>query len=84
MEKDKFNFTKTDYINTVSSLWTVDDPVFIHGLTKVFLLFALQLYLFTGARVGAFIPVNKHRHQRGLRYKVIYHMPMFYPATDTQ
>ncbi|KAJ5139397.1 uncharacterized protein N7515_004245 [Penicillium bovifimosum] len=38
---------------------------------KVFLLFALQLYLFTGARVGAFIPINKHRHQRGLRYKHI-------------
>ncbi|KAJ5456181.1 hypothetical protein N7530_011455 [Penicillium desertorum] len=69
MEKEKFNFTKTDYNNTVSSIWTVDDPVFIHGTMKVFLLFALQLYLFTGARVGAFIPRNRHQHQRGLRYK---------------
>jgi hypothetical protein len=70
MEKEKFNFTKTDYNNTVSSIWTVDDPVFIHGTMKVFLLFALQLYLFTGARVGAFIPRNRYQHQRGLRYKV--------------
>jgi hypothetical protein len=31
MEKDKINFTKTDYIHTVSSFWTVDDPVFIHS-----------------------------------------------------
>ncbi|KAI3240761.1 hypothetical protein DTO012A7_2460 [Penicillium roqueforti] len=32
---------------------------------------ALQLYLFTGARIGAFIPAHEDRDERGLRYKHI-------------
>jgi len=72
VKKQKFNFTRDDFQNTTSSLWTRDSPVFIHGLLKIFILFALQVYLFTGARIGAFIPEHKKRDQRGLRYRVRY------------
>ncbi|CDM34236.1 unnamed protein product [Penicillium roqueforti FM164] len=54
-KKEKLNFTKQDFLITVSSLWQTDHQKFIPGLLKVFVLFALQLYLFTGARVGSFI-----------------------------
>lgn len=49
VKKQKFNFTRDDFQNTTSSLWTRDSPVFIHGLLKIFILFALQVYLFIGA-----------------------------------
>ncbi|BCR90773.1 uncharacterized protein ACHE_60659S [Aspergillus chevalieri] len=70
VKKQKFNFTRDDFQNTTSSLWTRDSPIFIHGLLKIFILFALQVYLFTGARIGAFVPEHKYRNQRGLRYRV--------------
>ena len=69
-KQQKFNFTRDDFQNTTSSLWTRDSLSFIHGLLKIFILFALQVYLFTGARIGAFVPEHKYRNQRGLRYKV--------------
>jgi hypothetical protein len=40
------------------------------GLLKAIITLALQLYLFTGARIRAFIPAYKDRDERGLRYKV--------------
>jgi hypothetical protein len=70
VKKGKFDFSTESYKDLVASLWTHDSPVFIHGLLKIFMLFALQVYLFTGARIGAFIPENRHKDQRGLRFKV--------------
>lgn len=70
VKKEKFDFTRNDYKDLVASMWTRDYPIFIHGLLKVFMLFALQVFLFTGARIGAFIPNDKHKDQRGLRFKV--------------
>ncbi|RJE17657.1 hypothetical protein PHISCL_10007 [Aspergillus sclerotialis] len=69
VKKEKFDFTRNDYKDLLASMWTRDCPVFIHGLLKVFMLFALQVFLFTGARIGAFIPDDKHKDQRGLRFK---------------
>lgn len=57
-------------MRTVSSLWQTDHHRFIPGLLKVIVLLALQLYLFTGARIGAFIPAHEDKKERGLRYKV--------------
>ena len=51
-------------------MWSVDHKNFIPGLMKVQVLFALQLYLFTGARVGSFMPSDQHKKERGLRYEV--------------
>lgn len=69
-KKEKLNFTRHDFLRVVSSLWQTDHQTFIPGLLKVVILFALQLYLFTGARVGAFIPSSEDKHERGLRYEV--------------
>lgn len=69
-KKQKYNFTKDDFLKVVSSMWQIDHKKFIPGLVKVDILFALQLYLFTGARVGSFMPSNENKHQRGLRYEV--------------
>lgn len=51
-------------------MWQADHRRFMPGLLKAIITLALQLYLFTGARIGAFIPENEDRHERGLRYKV--------------
>lgn len=69
------DITRNDFTDLVSSMWTRDSPVFLHGLLKVSILFALQVFLFTGARIGAFIPDAKYRSQRGLRYKVRWSSP---------
>ncbi|KAA8648401.1 uncharacterized protein ATNIH1004_004286 [Aspergillus tanneri] len=67
-KKQKFPLGKDDTGNTVASLWRRDSPSFMQGFLKVLLGFALQVYLFTWARIGAFIPAAKHRKERGLRY----------------
>ena len=72
IKKQPYNFTRDDFRKITSSLWTCDCPIFLHGLLKIYILFALQVFLFTGARIGAFIPGNKHKKQRGLRYRVRY------------
>ncbi|KAJ5253853.1 hypothetical protein N7524_011033 [Penicillium chrysogenum] len=46
-----------------------DHRIFIPGLLKAIITLALQLYLFTGVRIRAFIPAYKDRDERGLRYK---------------
>lgn len=70
IKKQKFNFDRNDFTDLVASMWTRDCPIFMHGLLKVSILFALQVFLFTGARIGAFIPESKRKSQRGLRYRV--------------
>ncbi|PLB48229.1 hypothetical protein P170DRAFT_360496, partial [Aspergillus steynii IBT 23096] len=69
IKKQKFNFDRNDFTDLVASMWTRDCPIFMHGLLKVSILFALQVFLFTGARIGAFIPESKRKSQRGLRYR---------------
>jgi hypothetical protein len=69
-KKQKFNFIREDFLNVVSSMWRVDHKRFMPGRLKALILFALQLYLFTGARVGSFMPSDENKHERGLRYEV--------------
>ncbi|KAJ5288305.1 hypothetical protein N7508_011080 [Penicillium antarcticum] len=80
-KKQKYNFTKDDFLKVVSSIWQIDHKKFIPGLIKVDILFALQLYLFTGARVGSFMPSDENKHQRGLRYEHI-DLVLFPSRTD--
>ena len=63
-------FTRTDFLRTIISLWQTDHRRFIPGLLKVIILLTLQLYLFTGARIGAFVPAHEDKEEWGLRYKV--------------
>ncbi|KAJ5145808.1 uncharacterized protein N7515_000372 [Penicillium bovifimosum] len=70
-KKQKYNFKRDDFLKVVASIWQADHQKFIPGLTKVLILFALQLYLFTGARVGTFMPSDEDKHYKGLRYEDI-------------
>ncbi|KAJ5267504.1 hypothetical protein N7478_010312 [Penicillium angulare] len=70
-KKQKYNFKKDDFLRVVASMWKADHKKFIPVLMKVQILFALQLYLFTGARVGSFMPSHSNKHERGLRYEHI-------------
>lgn len=64
------SFTKRDFLRVIASMWQADQRRFMPGLLKAIITLALQLYLFTGARIGAFIPAHEDRAIRGLRYKV--------------
>lgn len=70
IQSPNHSFTRKDFMRTVSSLWQTDHHRFMPGLLKVTILLALQLYLFTGARIRAFILAHEDKKQRGLRYKV--------------
>ena len=73
-KKQKYNFKRDNFLDVVASIWQTDHQMFMPGLTKVLILFALQLYLFTGARVGSFMPSNENKHEKGLRYEVRKHI----------
>jgi len=70
IKKEKYIFTKEDFIRIMTSFWVLDNPVFLHGRHKIQIPFITKIFLFTGARIGAFLPANKHKQERGLRYKV--------------
>jgi hypothetical protein len=70
VEDPDHSFTKKDFLRMISSMWQADHRRFMPGLLKAIILLALQLYLFTGARIGAFIPAHEDKKERGLRYKV--------------
>jgi hypothetical protein len=70
VEDPNHSFTKKDFLRLISSMWQADHRRFIPGLLKAIIMLALQLYLFTGARIGAYIPAHEDRNEKGLRYKV--------------
>ncbi|OQE73307.1 hypothetical protein PENNAL_c0089G11954 [Penicillium nalgiovense] len=71
VEDPNLSFTKKDFLRIISSMWQADHRRFIPGLLKAIIMLALQLYLFTGARIGAFIPAHEDKNERGLRYEHI-------------
>ncbi|CAG8901727.1 unnamed protein product [Penicillium egyptiacum] len=70
VEDPDYSFTKKDFLRLISSIWQADRRIFMPGLLKAIMTLALQLYLFTGVRIGAFIQAYEDRDERGLRYKV--------------
>jgi hypothetical protein len=66
IKKEKPSFTRDDFIDLGLSMWTRDIPIFMHGHLKMFILFAPQVFLFRGARIGAFIPDAEYRKKRVL------------------
>ena len=64
-------FTYCDLTNILVSIWTDDDPFFIHERNRVQMTFALLLYCYSGARIGTFIPDSSKAQERGLRYEVL-------------
>ncbi|EAW12595.1 uncharacterized protein ACLA_010210 [Aspergillus clavatus NRRL 1] len=71
IRKAKHMFTHCDLTNIFVSLWTDDDPMFIHPRYRVQLTFAILIYCYTGARIGTFIPDTSKKDERGLRYEVL-------------
>ncbi|KAJ5291551.1 hypothetical protein N7478_000802 [Penicillium angulare] len=71
VEEPDHCFTKKDYLRMISSMWQADHRRFMPGLLKATIMLALQLYLFTGARIGAFIPPHEDKDKKGLRYQDI-------------
>ncbi|KAL4746587.1 hypothetical protein BDW72DRAFT_197529 [Aspergillus terricola var. indicus] len=71
IKKAKFMFTHCDLTNILVSLWNDDDPFFIHPRYRVQMTFTIQIYCYSGARIGTFIPDTSKADERGLRYEDI-------------
>lgn len=55
----KHMFTHCDLTNIIVSMWTDDDPVFIHERHRIQMTFAILIYCYSGARIGVFIPIHQ-------------------------
>jgi hypothetical protein len=69
-KRPKNIFSKRDLIELLVSIWTLDDPMFIHERNRVQLTLTILIFCFSGARIGAFIPDTLKAKDRGIRYKV--------------
>ncbi|KAI9770979.1 MAG: hypothetical protein M1840_002683 [Geoglossum simile] len=70
-KRPKNLFSKRDLIELLISIWTLDDPMFIHERNRVQLTFTILIFCFSGARISAFIPNTDKAKDRGIRYKDI-------------
>ncbi|KKA25166.1 hypothetical protein T310_0806 [Rasamsonia emersonii CBS 393.64] len=70
-KRTKHMFTYCDLTNIIFSMWTDDDPVFIHKRHRIQMTFAILIYCYSGARIGAFIPDMSKADYQGLRYEDI-------------
>ncbi len=52
---EKYLFDDDDFDNYVTSLWTESDHVFIYEVMRAQMIFFLQSYCYTGARIGTFV-----------------------------
>ncbi|KAL6714267.1 hypothetical protein ACLMJK_007690 [Lecanora helva] len=68
-KKPKHLFGKAELINFNITFWTVDEDCFIHPRNKVQVPFLMNLFSWTGARIGAFFPNGENKGQAGLRYR---------------
>lgn len=70
VKKQKFLFTVKNFLHLHKSVWTLDDPVFIHGRVKAQMTFLYQIGLFSGSRLGAYVPPPSLALKEGIRYRV--------------
>ncbi|KAL4958731.1 uncharacterized protein BDV14DRAFT_186161 [Aspergillus stella-maris] len=71
IRRAKHMLTHCDLTNILVSLWNDDDPLFIHPRYRVQMTFTIQIYCYSGARIGTFIPDTSKADERGLRYQDI-------------
>ena len=74
-KKPKHLFGKHDLIQFHTTFWTKDDASFVHPRNKVQIPFIIDVFCWTGARIGAFFPNPDNKAEGGLRYKVSYLLP---------
>jgi hypothetical protein len=70
VKRDKYLFTVSNFLHLNHSNWTLDDPIFIHGRVKGQMTFLYQIGLFSGARLGAYVPAPSDALTKGIRYRV--------------
>ena len=68
--KLKHLFDIHDLIRFHTTFWIKDDASFIHPCNKVQIPFIVDVFCWTGARIGAFFPNSDNKNEGGLRYKV--------------
>ena len=68
--KPKHLFTEKELVHFNTTFWTVDDESISHPRNKVQIPFAIAVFCFTGARIGAFFPDRDNKAEAGLRYRV--------------
>lgn len=70
MKKPKYNFGEHEWSEFYRTFWTNDDIQFTHPRNKVQIPFAIAIFCWTGARIGAFFPNKYNKQEAGLRYRV--------------
>ncbi|KAI9773208.1 MAG: hypothetical protein M1839_002216 [Geoglossum umbratile] len=70
-KKPKHLFGRDDLIRFHTTFWTMDDEKFIHPRNKLQIPFIIDVFCWTGARIGAFFPSPDNKNEGGLRYKDI-------------
>jgi hypothetical protein len=70
VKKEKFLFTVHNFLHLHHSNWTLSDPVFIHGRVLTQMTFLYQIGLFSGARIGAYLPEPSEAFEKGIQYRV--------------
>ncbi|KAI9768035.1 MAG: hypothetical protein M1839_004298 [Geoglossum umbratile] len=68
-KKPKHLFDRDDLIRFHTTFWTMDDEKFIHPRNKLQIPFIIDVFCWTGARIGAFFPTLDNKNKGGLRYK---------------
>ncbi|KAI9765726.1 MAG: hypothetical protein M1840_007159 [Geoglossum simile] len=70
-KKPKHLFGKHDLIQFYTTFWTKDDTNFVHPRNKLQILFIIDVFCWTEARIGVFFPNPDNKDEGGLRYKDI-------------
>ena len=69
-KKQKQLFGEKELIQFNVTFWTIDDAQFTHPRNKAQVPFAIAVFCWTGARIGAFFPNQENKDKGGLRYQV--------------
>lgn len=69
-KKPKQLFGERELVQFNVTFWTIDDAQFTHPRNKAQVPFAIAVFCWTGARIGAFFPDQENKDKGGLRYRV--------------
>ena len=69
-KKQKQFFSEKELVQFNITFLTIDDAQFTHPRNKAQVPFAIAVFCWTGARIGAFFPNQENKDNGGLRYQV--------------
>ena len=67
--KKKHLFCEKEMVRFTTTFWTVDGAVFVHPHNRAQIPWLFDLFLWTGARICAFLVDSKTKSKGGLHYK---------------